>query len=376
MELSTEQYKQVLRYVDGEMDTAEQKAFEALIAVNKELYEEVAFYKELQSVSEAAGQKPGNLNLSIANNGSDSEKVREMISQARQQWETEHENDLKIIPGRAEQDSNKNEVHTGIRSINPFKWLAAAIITGILLGGAWWYLQSNNKGLINTVSTQNNDSSTVANNKDRDTLKTILPPSPPPQTNNSKKIAEDKPVKKKHTVSKDSPQNQKADLSTISRKDIEFAAVDNNDSIRLQNIFARNFKPDLVPTDTIGSLRRAFAHYNEGDYKTAILEFDKKQSFIKRGANEEYTGYCLYYYRGLSYLAIDSVKKAIFNLKIAISLSPDNFLRSKAKWYQALAYLKGPDPWECTTLLRQLSSDKEAGEYQQKARSLLKELKL
>lgn len=340
MELSTEQYKQVLRYVDGEMDTAEQKAFEALIAANKELYEEVEFYKELQSASEAYGQKPGN-------NDSDSEKVRKIISQARQQWETEHE----------------NEVHARIRSINRFKWLAAAIITGILLGGAWWYLQ-------------NNDLSTAANNKNQDTLNTILPPSPPSQTDNSEKIAED-PANTQNTVPNDSPRNRKEGPSTISGKNIGFATVSHNDSIRLQNIFARNFKPDLAPADTIGSLRRAFAHYNEGDYKTAILDFDKSQSLIKRGAGEaEHTAYYIHYYRGLSYLAIDSVKKAIFNLKIAIDFSPDNLFTSQAKWYQALAYLKALNSRECATLLRQLSSDNEAGEYQQKARSLMKELKL
>lgn len=57
MALTDEQYEQIFRYVDKEMDGAELEAFEAALNENKGLHDELDFYKQVRSLGESVEQK-------------------------------------------------------------------------------------------------------------------------------------------------------------------------------------------------------------------------------------------------------------------------------------------------------------------------------
>ena len=60
MALTDEQYRQVFRYADGEMDTDERKAFEATLAENNELRDEVHFYIQVARLGKSVEEKISN----------------------------------------------------------------------------------------------------------------------------------------------------------------------------------------------------------------------------------------------------------------------------------------------------------------------------
>lgn len=71
--------------------------------------------------------------------------VREMLEKERKYWEAHHEPELKRIHGLASSDESaiaKGELQGKIIGMNRMKWLAAAVITGLLgIGGLqWWYV--------------------------------------------------------------------------------------------------------------------------------------------------------------------------------------------------------------------------------------------
>ena len=57
MALTDEQYQQIFKYSDNEMEAEELKAFEAALAENKELRDEVEFYKQVRLLSESIDEK-------------------------------------------------------------------------------------------------------------------------------------------------------------------------------------------------------------------------------------------------------------------------------------------------------------------------------
>lgn len=366
MELTDEQYKQVFRYVDGEMDADEQRAFETTLHQNKTLLDEVALYKEVRTLSASVEQKIGNTDSFITSEKKSNDgKVMAMINESRKEWESKYENALKIKNGipPVEFKSIKRE-DKKIRRINLFKWLAAAVVAGIVsFGVAFWYAQNKNADSKLAADKKETDSQIINNNnKNINKPENTVQDKPSLQQENasSKNIAD-----KKETVNQN-----KNGVVKQTRKKYNIAAE------KREGLFANNFNPDQAPADADSRLRKAFAYYNTNDFQKALQAFDYSEMLIKRGVdeNKKLTSFYTHYYRAQSYLAIDSIARAIPQMKTAIITSPDDFWKSKAQWYLALAHLKTDDVKETERLLEQLVKNKQAGEYKQKAIDLMKEL--
>jgi len=391
MELVDEQYRKVFRYVDGEMDAEEQKAFETSLAQNKALQNEVAFYKEVRLLSESVEQKICNTDPLPGEKKSNDEKAWAMLSSVREDWEKRHEDVLKLkygiheAPGiQTKQNGKAREIKTSkaalidektilhssraghgkLKRINRSTWLAAAVLTGLfLLGFSWWYLQNEKDSKL--AGTTKADSFVVEKKREQ-TPEKIIPqaPSLPPNDN---------------TSSKNLAKQDENKIAKQANDKIKAAKKKNYrlDKTKQEAMFAGIFKPDTVPSVTDRRLRQAIAFYNTGDYENALLAFTKSETLVKRGfdENEASTRFYNLYYKAQTYLAMDSAIRAVIHLKTAIAQSPGNFWKSKAQWYLALAYLKTGNLKETERLLEQLGKNNQAGEYKQKSIDLMKELR-
>ena len=269
MALTDEQYKQLFRYANGEMNTAEKKAFEAALPGNKELSDEVDFYKELRSLSESVEQKTTNPDLFLSGGKKHhNKKVWAIMNDARKNWEIQYEDHLKLkygitakektIPG----EDQKNK----IRRINISKWLTAAVLSGVaILGVFWWFAQDRNEDSIVSVN-KKADSPVVNENKVADSPENIVHTQPMlPQENASpKNIAETKEIKQN--------KNRVAEQTSKKKYNIE--------SVKRQTLFANHFKQDATPADADIRLRRALAFYNASDYDSALQAFEKSKTLI------------------------------------------------------------------------------------------------
>ncbi|MGZ5191170.1 MAG: hypothetical protein ACXWCZ_09140, partial [Flavisolibacter sp.] len=137
MALTDEQYKQLFRYVDGAMDAEEQKAFQDSLLHNKILNDESEFYKEIQLLIKSVEQKIENTIPPLSGEKkSKNEQVWTIISEARRNWESKYEHDLKLKYGITDKekkisgDGQKNKIK---RIPN---WVVAAALVGIALSGA------------------------------------------------------------------------------------------------------------------------------------------------------------------------------------------------------------------------------------------------
>lgn len=368
MKMTDEQYKQIFRYVDDEMDAIEQKAFETALAENNELYDEVVFYKEVRLVSESVEQKICNTDpLLSEEKKSKDEEVWAMISQSRKNWEIQ-EDQLKLKYGISpiELKYIQRKQHGKVRKISISTWLVAAVLTGLIcLSVVVWYSQNIKNDSKVAINKKEEDSQVVNNNNKIDNQENTITPVPPiPQENTpSKNIARND---KKGIVE----QNKNSVAKPGTKK------IFNIETDKRIALFDSIFKPDDAPANVTSRLRKAFADYNASNYENALLAFDKSETLVKRGFDEskELTAFYTHYYKAQSYLAIDSAARAVPNLKTAITTSPDNFWKNKAQWYLALAYLKTGDLKETEDLLKRLAKDNQAGEYKEKAIILMKDL--
>ena len=66
MELTDEQYSQILQYVENDMEATEQQSFELVLLQNRYLLDEVEFCIELKSLSQSVVEKIRTCIVSLA----------------------------------------------------------------------------------------------------------------------------------------------------------------------------------------------------------------------------------------------------------------------------------------------------------------------
>lgn len=344
MALTDEQYNHISRYADGEMDTDERKAFEAALLEKKELYDEVEFYKQIQSLSESVEQKTTNTDLSVEKINTD-KKVWTLINDARKNWESQYENDLKLKYGFAEaKNISAEEKKYNTRRIDISRWLIAATLIGLISVGVFWWYSNNTKNVV-TVDKKKTDSINVTNNKKIDSVENIVPIQPTPSQEN--------------TTSENLAKNKEKE--------------------KLGVLFANNFQPDSAPPDKEGPLENAFFSYENKQYEKASRDFEEADiGPITRGDQEDHRKlmtFYIHYYKALSYMATKiNISKAITELNTAITASPDEEWKAKAQWYLALAHLRKGEAQPALALLKQVAVNDDAKELKQKAIALSKTL--
>ena len=347
MALTDEQYQQIFRYADNEMNATESEKFEASLIENKELRDEVELYKQIRLLSESVEQKTSNIQTSFSEEKkSGNKEIKAMLAEARNKWENEYEDELKIKYGITESINIPGREKHKIRRIKISSWLvAASFIVLISLAILWWNNRDKNDDSKAAINNKKTDSAFVTERQTKDTVGNIIQiqPTPPTETASSKNIAERKENKK------------------------------------LIALFADNFKPDSVPADKEGPLETALAFYENEQYEKASREFENVDiGPVTRGAEtdiQKLTTFYLPYYKALSYMAGNvNNSKVITELKKAIATSPDKLSKIRAQWYLALAYLKNGDIEASQVLLKQVAVSNESKELKQKAITLSKAL--
>jgi hypothetical protein len=348
MSLTDEQYKQVLKYLDGEMDAVQQKTFEVILLTNRQLNDEVEFYKKIRLLAESVEQKDIDMNSTAdEQKKSNDEHTWAMISQAKKKWESQYEAELKLKYGivtNAEKNIHPQTRDNRAKRIHEWKWLAAATVAGVIcLVGGWLYFKSA-KDNPQAVVINNEKDSTIINNKITDGRST-----------DSTSISESPGLPQKTF-----------DKNLASKK-----------SEKLKTLFKNNFIADAAPADKEGPLEDAFVYYENKEYERASRDFENADiGPLTRGDMEEnrrLTTFYLQYYKALSYLASNSnTSKAITELKSAVQKSPDEIWKTKSKWYLALAHLKNGEIETCQILLKEVAGNHEAIELKQKAIALSK----
>ena len=147
--------------------------------------------------------------------------------------------------------------------------------------------------------------------------------------------------------------------------------------IQPRTLYAQVFRPDEVPEDPNGPLDNAFFYYASKHYKKAITAIDSAGSkTLTRGSDSftPVTKFYAAYYKALSMLSLGNVSGAVKLLMQSMSLAPSAFLKAKAQWYLALAYLKQENVPTAIETLGILIKNPSAGEYKHKAEKLLSEL--
>jgi hypothetical protein len=147
------------------------------------------------------------------------------------------------------------------------------------------------------------------------------------------------------------------------------------DAAKRETLFARHFMPDTASASKTNRLQEVLAYYKNQEYDNAIAAINDIDPEAKtRGFEEDRNEIPFYwhYFKALSYMGMDSASRAIPELKNA--KSTDSNLQNKALWYLALAYLKTGEVNKTEKTLNKLANNNKAGEYQQKAKSLLSDL--
>ena len=346
MELSNEQYIQVLQYTAGEMNAEEQAAFEVELADNAVLSDEVAYCKKLHLLATSARQKLSDSYLFADYGEVEDPGVPAMINKARRNWEIKYEDLLKLKHGVSAFNtaSPASEIDTEKAPAihRTLKWVAAAVVIGLITFGIIWFEPKKNLSSITT----NEVTVPVADTPASEVSKNVSPKHDEaqlaPQKNNTK------PEKAKYRI----------------------------DIVKRNALFTANFRTDTAPTYIPRHLRDPLDHYNNSDYKGAVVAFDQSEELITRGSaeDESLAGFYALYYKALSYLALDSANKALPLLKLALAKSTDRYWQAKAQWYLALCNLKKGDVKETKELLNLVIKNNEAGEYRQYAKKLLDEI--
>jgi hypothetical protein len=366
MELTSIQYNQIERYVGGEMKASEKEAFEATLLRDNELAEELEAYKEIFALAGSLEQKIGEIVQHSSEQNTSNKEVWELLEKERKYWEKQHEPELKRVHDLEDLKQSNiagEERPAKVIGINRKRWLAAAVVTGLLgLGSSlWWYLQpANNKAAI-AIHTARSDSATKGNEKGQGDLANKVPVSPT-ITNNT--------------------------LADSTAKKQEFSKKGLDKEEQQQRLYAQNFVKDAPPkqrTD-LPMLENAFEHYEKGNYKQASTAYEKVQKDVEDlstrtpgdeedEADKKRILFYAHYYNALSYMANNNAAKAIPELEKAINESTDSLSVIKAQWYLSLAYLKTRNLKKTEELLREIVSNRYERVYKAKAAALLDELK-
>jgi len=142
--------------------------------------------------------------------------------------------------------------------------------------------------------------------------------------------------------------------------------------IQLRTLYAQVFRPDEVPEDPNGPLDNAFFYYASKQYKKAITAIDSAGSkTLTRGSDSftPVTRFYAVYYKALSLLTLGNDSGAVKLLAQSVSLAPSAFLKAKAQWYLALAYLKQENVQTAIETLGILIKNPSAGDTSRKPKS-------
>ena len=342
MELTDKLYEQIARYVNNEMDAAERALFERQVKQNEEIAREVKLYREIGSVCESADKKIKDLLHTEEEEKKISEdRIREMITQARKEWEDKNE---EALLSTLQQKFITKQNHTKLRSrkpvmLQPWSLLAAALVIGIICFGVVWYLKNN------------------------------------PSTS---KITADKPPDQKIVTKEDTIINQPVVVINDSSQKNQLPPANDHKEQNLKKLFATSFKPDAAPQEREEWIHEPFDFYEAKKFDDAIETFEMaKAALDTRGTKveKENTRFYIHYYLALSYLSANKGwGKAIVELKEAVKSTNDNILIAKAQWYLALAYLRNGDVTSAEKILDPLQKNNKAGHYRQQAINLSEEL--
>jgi tetratricopeptide (TPR) repeat protein len=248
-----------------------------------------------------------------------------------------------------------------VKELGTWKKLAvAAVLLGAAVMGTIWLVQTNGKNSKVAVTTEKTDTPKNVRNPDTSSV----PGSSPNDIVHSTKDKNTPGPDKESTTERHLPQNI--------------------NSVRPESLSAAYLKPDALPQPNENPpFFDANESYSRGEYKAAITSLEEVVERLEdpdlktRGEEDERSKYLFYayYYKAQSHIGINNIEKAASDLREAIKYSPDNYWKSKVRWYLALTYLKEEQVQEAGALLKQVAQNKDAGEYKQKANNLLNTLK-
>lgn len=255
MEPTNEQYSQISRYVDGDMNEMEKAFFEAVLNRDENLLFEVKAYKEIQILCTSAGQKIKDHFEHEDEKKKNDNDVWKMIAKARKEWEQEHEG--------KDKDKNEEEIKevvvlkrnkrkSGRRKIfGQRNWsrLAAAIVIGIACFVGLWYLQK--KPGLPTIAKQQNQQNSQP--------EILTPKGSEAMVSHAQ-------------FSGSSAQNNKQPVQTAIVK-----------PFNTKKLFAAYFKPDAAPDAKEALLEEPFNFYVAKNYNDAIETFEMAQALDTRG---------------------------------------------------------------------------------------------
>ena len=366
MKLTDEQYNQVAKFVDGEMEKAEHAAFEAMLHENEALKEEVELYEQIRSLGSSIAQKLGSESLSSpAGKTGEANDGLLLIKQARGHWENEREDNCKRKHGIAMVGENKNKTEgpgSGRRINGWMKLAVAAALTGIISIVVTWYLGNKFNDPKVVVNKQADRTYTKGNTR----------------ADTSMNLPQDKPSTPIKDLSPEAIADREENKIQKQIKDSTRAFGKPVNQVKAITLFARYFKPDAVPSLREGPLESAFDYYEKHKYNEAITAFDNADlGPVTRDLDNSEQRFLFYihYYKALSYMASNSKpSNAIAELKKAISYTPNKAWQTKTEWYLALAYLKNNEVNNAKKWLIGLAKKNAPVAYQQKATQLFKQL--
>lgn len=317
-------------YLNKNMSEGDRAAFEAELAVNKELASAVALYRSIEDTMRRNEQ----------------DKVGEDVLKSTLQalgevyFASEAGGGLKALPQMPAQPT---------KYFSFARLAIAASIAVVILSTTFYLLQKRG------------DASVATGNAQRPNANKII---------RGKTIPLDTAIGNATVDNRNLASAEKDTQKTAQRNDGQLP-----DKAIQKALFTRYFRPDAPPENHDEFLNDAFNNYKKEEYTKAAASFEAVASTpLTRGGapNESLTIFQAQYYQALSYLAAGNTAKAIARLK-KIS-APDAFAGGKVAWYLALAYLKEGQSKAAVPLLARLSQDKAARQYRQQAQQLIKAL--
>ncbi len=139
----------------------------------------------------------------------------------------------------------------------------------------------------------------------------------------------------------------------------------NNNSYTDADAFVAYYTPyeylahERTEDSNVNPLHHAIKNYEKGAYKEAIATLEGEQNKERNSL--------IYYYKGLSYLAMGESSQAIDEFNKCIQFDSTLFTEP-AMWYMALAYIKEHNREKASSILTKLAQSE--GRYSQKADEL------
>ena len=391
----------LFRYLDNDMTPEERTKFEASLKKSKTLREELEFERRLHQLGKSvnAGIEKYENEKKI-----EDKEFNAIIERAKENCKSYESDLLKtkgilLHQGHGMEETGNNETYRAedkVKRMFSYKWVAAAAVVVFVSFVTLWYFQNANQDQTMANKNEINSSSKLASkNQDNKVIeRKALPTNPDPntgtspaQSNNSRSTAilsdsnPAKTLKKRPLVLRPAM----ATASNSSRKKSK------PNSAFQERLVAKHFAPDNLPSKVPDFLEDPSTDYKENKYEKAIQGYKEviaeikdveNSDLVSRGnrSNIEQISFYAHYYLAQCYMSINNtannnLANAIQEFENAITKAPDEIWKSKAQWYQALAYLKTGQIQKAETLLERIRTNEQANEYKQKAIKLIEELK-